>query len=90
MTANAPPALKTPIPSTMHSPSLVTDPVCGMRIPPTKAVETREHRGATYHFCSRGCAQRFDGDADAYIAAARIREAEGDDSAAFGWDDTPM
>ncbi len=72
----------------MHSPSLVTDPVCGMRVTPAKAAATREHDGATYHFCSRGCAQSFDKDADAYIAAARIRKAEGDDSAAFGWDES--
>jgi YHS domain-containing protein len=72
----------------MHSPGLVTDPVCGMRITPAKVAATREHRGTTYHFCSRGCAQSFDNDADAYIAAARMREAEGDDSAAFGWDES--
>ncbi len=74
----------------MHSPALVTDPVCGMRIAPAKAVAAREHGGATYHFCSRDCARKFDDDAAAYIAAARLREAEGDDSAAFGWDEPSM
>ena len=74
----------------MDSASRVVDPVCGMRITAAQAVATREHRGAIYHFCSRDCARKFDGDADAYIAAARIRDAEGDDSAAFGWDDSSM
>ncbi len=56
------------------------DPVCGMRIDPSDAPASREHRGTTYHFCSVWCAERFDDDADAYIAAARIREAEGDEA----------
>ena len=71
----------------MPTPSLVTDPVCGMRINPSKAAGTREHRGVTHHFCSPFCIQRFDADADAYLAAARLREAEGGGEAAFGWDD---
>jgi Cu+-exporting ATPase len=55
----------------------VTDPVCGMSVEPADAPATREHRGTTYHFCSVWCAQRFDEDADAYVAAARLREAGG-------------
>jgi YHS domain-containing protein len=62
----------------MASPTTEIDPVCGMRVDPSDA-PTREHRGVTYHFCSVWCAERFDNDADAYIAAARIREAGGDD-----------
>jgi len=62
----------------MTSPTTVTDPVCGMRVDPSDA-PAREHKGATYHFCSDWCAERFDHDADAYIAAARIREAAGED-----------
>ena len=71
----------------MPSTNLVTDPVCGMRIDPSRAAATREYRGATYHLCSTFCVRKFDADADAYIAAARIREAEGDEGAAFGWDE---
>jgi Cu+-exporting ATPase len=54
----------------------VTDPVCGMKVDPAEAADTRQHRGATYYFCSEWCAQRFDDDADAYLAAARLREAD--------------
>jgi YHS domain-containing protein len=50
----------------------LVDPVCGMRVDPTHAGGTRQHRGATYHFCSTWCARRFDDDADAYIAASRL------------------
>lgn len=52
----------------------VADPVCGMRVDPSDAAASREHRGATYHFCSVWCAKKFDDDADAYITAARLRE----------------
>ena len=63
----------------MTSPTAARDPVCGMRVDPSDAPATREHRSATYYFCSVWCAERFDDDADAYIAAARIREAAGED-----------
>ena len=47
----------------------VIDPVCGMTIAASGDI-TREHEGAVYHFCSEGCAIRFDADAIAYVAAA--------------------
>lgn len=58
-----------------------TDPVCGMRLDPAGAPATREHRGVTYHFCSVWCATKFDDDAEAYLAAARLRDASGDGEA---------
>ncbi len=61
----------------MTSPIFAIDPVCGMRIETTTAADTREHRGMTYYFCSPWCARKFDGDADAYIAASRLRGDEG-------------
>ncbi len=67
----------------MPSTETVTDPVCGMTVDPADAPATRQHRGATYYFCSVWCAERFDDDADAYIAAARIREAAGEDESAM-------
>ncbi len=63
----------------MSSSSRVTDPVCGMSVDPSDAPASREHRGITYHFCSVLCAQRFEADADAYIAASRLREAGAED-----------
>jgi YHS domain-containing protein len=37
----------------------VLDPVCGMRIDPARAAATVRHEGVAYHFCSEGCARRF-------------------------------
>ena len=50
----------------------VIDPVCGMTITRAQAPCRREHDGATYHFCSIECALRFDADAPAYVAVARL------------------
>ena len=47
------------------------DPVCGMTIATAGAL-TREHAGETYYFCSEICADRFDVDAVAYVAASRL------------------
>ena len=58
----------------MTSPERVLDPVCGMLIEPHVAAGTRIHRDALYHLCSIGCLAKFDGDADAYIAATRAEE----------------
>jgi YHS domain-containing protein len=59
----------------------VADPVCGMQVDPSDAAASREHRNVTYHFCSVSCAKKFDDDADAYIAAARLREGSEEGSA---------
>ncbi|HAI11062.1 MAG TPA: hypothetical protein DCM28_05115, partial [Phycisphaerales bacterium] len=45
----------------------VTDPVCNMTVDPDQAAEHLEHDGQTYHFCSHGCAQKFQADPQAYI-----------------------
>ncbi len=42
------------------------DPVCGMRVDPATAPHHRTHRGVRHHFCSAGCAARFDADPDGY------------------------
>jgi P-type Cu+ transporter len=63
----------------MSSGSRVIDPVCGMSVDPSDAPASREHRGTTYHFCSVWCARKFDADADAYIAASRLREPRAED-----------
>ena len=49
----------------------VVDPVCGMLIDPSAAAGSRVHREHTYFLCSLRCVEKFDGDADAYIAATR-------------------
>ena len=57
---------------------VVEDPVCGMQVDPTNPAATRAHRGTTYYFCSDWCARKFDDDADAYIAASRLRDSDGE------------
>ena len=51
---------------TTDGPTLVTDPVCGMKIDPTTAATTREHDGRKFYFCSLGCARAFDADPHRY------------------------
>jgi P-type Cu+ transporter len=45
------------------------DPVCGMTVDPTKSKPTAEHAGTTYHFCSPGCAAKFNADPLKYLNA---------------------
>ncbi len=48
----------------------VTDPVCGMSIPPAPAELRSQHHGGTYHFCSTGCKKTFDADPGKYAHGA--------------------
>jgi YHS domain-containing protein/ketosteroid isomerase-like protein len=43
------------------------DPVCHMRVEPSSAQARRDHAGATYYFCSLGCADRFESHPERYI-----------------------
>lgn len=49
-------------------PGLATDPVCGMKVDPEKAVGSSRHEGNTYYFCSRGCEEKFDADPGKYTS----------------------
>src|SRR5580704_4760496 len=46
------------------------DPVCGMRVDPAKAVSSAEYEHKLYHFCSRGCAEKFQRDPQKYLSPA--------------------
>jgi len=35
------------------------DPVCGMGVDPSKAAASVAYQGATFYFCSQGCATKF-------------------------------
>ena len=43
------------------------DPVCGMRVTPSRAAGRADHRGRTYYFCSRGCLDKFQRAPDDYV-----------------------
>ncbi|TAM50691.1 MAG: heavy metal translocating P-type ATPase [Acidobacteria bacterium] len=45
------------------------DPVCGMKVFEKPDVVSREHAGTTYYFCGPRCAERFDADPAAILAA---------------------
>lgn len=46
--------------------TMVTDPVCGMRIDTDDAAALAEHEGKTYYFCSQACHDVFVADPAAY------------------------
>jgi uncharacterized protein len=50
-----------------------TDPVCGMTVDPRTATEHVEHGGVTYYFCSAGCREAFEKDAERYLAGSAGR-----------------
>ena len=56
-----------PVTPTTDEPVAVKDPVCGMNVDPQKAAGKVEHNGTTYHFCSKGCVAKFQGDPEKYL-----------------------
>ncbi len=46
------------------------DPVCGMTVDPATAASTAEYDRKLYHFCSRGCAEKFQRDPKKYLDAS--------------------
>ncbi|WP_457755457.1 YHS domain-containing protein [Streptomyces scabiei] len=48
--------------------TMVTDPVCGMKVDTTTAAEHRQTEQETYYFCSAHCATAFDADPGRYMA----------------------
>jgi Cu+-exporting ATPase len=50
---------------------MALDPVCGMTVDPARAAASVDHGGATYYFCSKGCAARFTADPDRFLSGSR-------------------
>ncbi len=46
------------------------DPVCGMSVDPAKAASSVEHDRKLYHFCCKGCAEKFKADPQKYLSPA--------------------
>ncbi|MGA9567937.1 MAG: HAD-IC family P-type ATPase, partial [Candidatus Korobacteraceae bacterium] len=44
------------------------DPVCGMTVDPSKAATSVAHDETLYHFCSKGCAEKFKTDPAKYLS----------------------
>ena len=52
---------------TARAGQLVMDPVCGMKVDPTRAKASREYRGVKYYFCCYGCAEKFAAAPEKYL-----------------------
>jgi Cu+-exporting ATPase len=50
----------------MSAAETARDPVCGMRVDPTRAAATVTHAGTLRYFCSTGCAEKFRADPARY------------------------
>ncbi|MFA6954253.1 MAG: heavy metal translocating P-type ATPase [Thermoanaerobaculia bacterium] len=59
-----------------HADNRVIDPVCGMKIDPSKAAGTSRAGDTTVYFCSPRCKEKFDADPGAYGFAATAPEVE--------------
>jgi Cu+-exporting ATPase len=59
-----------PTPAAAEPKKFDKDPVCGMRVDPAQAVSSAEHERKVYHFCSRGCAEKFQRDPQKYLSPA--------------------
>ncbi|HEY3433796.1 MAG TPA: YHS domain-containing protein [Rhodocyclaceae bacterium] len=47
------------------------DPVCGKDVVLAESAHSLQHRGLTFHFCSRQCQQRFEETPELYTGARR-------------------
>jgi Cu+-exporting ATPase len=47
--------------------TLVTDPVCGMKVDPATSEHRLGYGGTTYHFCSAGCRTKFEANPGSYL-----------------------
>jgi Cu+-exporting ATPase len=48
-------------------PAEAHDPVCGMKVDPTKAAASVDHQGVTLYFCSQSCAAKFRAAPEKYV-----------------------
>jgi Cu+-exporting ATPase len=53
-----------------QTPSLATDPVCGMSVDPEHAAANAMHDGTRYLFCSASCQKKFSADPARYLSRA--------------------
>ena len=54
---------------------MAIDPICGMTIEPATAAGHFDYEGATYHFCSVRCLERFRAAPDQYVKKASVAAA---------------
>jgi len=49
------------------------DPVCGMEVSRTTAIEEYVYQGKTYYFCAGSCREAFEAEPEKYIRQHRQR-----------------
>ena len=47
------------------------DPVCGMEVSRTTAIEECDYQGKTYYFCAGSCREAFEAEPEKYIQQHR-------------------
>lgn len=70
--------------STRAESATVFDPVCGMKVDPGTAAASHEYDGRLYHFCSRGCLEKFERDPAKYATRPASHEAAAESTAGIG------
>ena len=58
-----------------HQNAPALDPVCGMTVDPSRAAGRVDYSGKTYHFCSKGCVEKFRTDPERYLVGERGNQA---------------
>lgn len=60
----------------MEPSSQSIDPVCGMTVDTAAGKPSLSHDGATFHFCSQGCHEKFSADPEFYLSGAHKKKAK--------------
>jgi Cu+-exporting ATPase len=61
---------------TFGVPEAALDPVCGMKVEPSRAAASTTYEGRSYLFCSQSCKERFDADPERYVPTLPPEESE--------------
>jgi Cu+-exporting ATPase len=51
----------------------VVDPVCGMKVDPTRTHLMATHEGCTYYFCAEGCRKAFEANPKKYLKGKHLK-----------------
>ena len=65
--------------------TIVTDPVCGMKVDTRTAAHQYELNGTPYYFCNAGCLERFKADPNRYLNPAEHDDALPDAAEGAVW-----
>ena len=49
------------------------DPVCGMKVPPSRSIRVTEYQGHIYYFCAEACKKAFEKNPDQYLECQQAK-----------------